>query len=370
MSSRGTQGMRASRVRADGPLDHLTQPSKWGNYWVRSPLPDTTNELLVGIGTYGGLWQRILSIIQDTGEYILKLGTSDEADTTTLKPTAIDTGKITLLSGGCQAEVSGTGATISTFTQQDAELGGLWPEKGFKFTGALNIRDDGELGPMHEAPYGACIYVDPATGDTYIGSNFYHDGTNFRLINDGIAMCIWHRNGVSRTQIMKSSEGLAGDVASFGNGNMYAYTVKSATYILADTYIQGYLRNTHVSSSASDDELNAATPDAAITGTTYAQIYTVTLPDEFQTATNAIRLKWTVANVTGDTCKSKAYVNGVAIGTEKTGAGSFSEDLSSLEAGDNIEIWAYVTDGDESTLTAVSQCGTLSAVIEAVNPTW
>lgn len=361
--------MRASRIRSDGPLDHLTQESRWGNFWLRSPNPTSDDKLTLGRGTWGGIWQSFCSFFFDGGTFVLRVGTgTGNTDKTDITDDGIKcAGDITSYGAADNVGVmDGAELTIGDIIPQSSSLGGPSPETGVMLHGGcINLRDAySQMFP--DDCFGACIYVDKNTGDVYIGSNFYHDGYSMRSIKAGWCNAILYKNGWIRPMSIEATT--AGEVISLIKGGMYCQDLKAYGNIYSDGVIAGQLQAYLVTASASDTELNADTPAAAITGTTYAKVYTLTVPEEI-VSTSTLRVKWTIANVTGDSCKSKVYINGVAESSEKVGAGSYESDRT-VEAGDTIEVWGYVTDGDESTLSDVSICGTLSAVIEAVNPTW
>lgn len=103
--------------------------------------------------------------------------------------------------------------------------------------------------------------------------------------------------------------------------------------------------------AASDNVLKAGDATEHTTqSTTYAQICVVgTVPAEAQGAANSVRITWDMKiNWVTETGKTKVYVNGVAVGAEKTVTGDANwhaqtDDISNLKAGDIISIWGNIT---------------------------
>jgi hypothetical protein len=108
----------------------------------------------------------------------------------------------------------------------------------------------------------------------------------------------------------------------------------------------------------------------SITATGYTVLATAIVPEQYKGPENSFRVKWTVANVTGDSAKTKIYVNGSPVGAEKTGAGAHSEDITAISASDTIEIWGYVGAGDESALSSIQICADHAIYMIPVDPTW
>ena len=121
----------------------------------------------------------------------------------------------------------------------------------------------------------------------------------------------------------------------------------------------GYMKTSAYVSELGDTEIVFLSIDAGFTNSApYAKIGQIVLSSEFKTSENALRVSYTASLIDAATCHTRIYVNGVAAGSEHVDAGTFSDDITDLTAGDTVEIWGY-TDGSAAQIDEVSPRGIL-----------
>ena len=350
MSSRGTQGMRASRLRADGPLDMLSQPINFESYWIRGVTMGENYALMIGQGTYGGIF---IPVIGFSGGKITIPCVDDPHKSTVLDGETINAPEIiSEPKPTSQGSLNGADFTFSRWYPQISELGGRY--SGVEIVGALNLVNE----YLGEDTSIACSYLKPSAGKSeyFIGHNFVKaitvDGD--RKIIPGYCSCI-------------HTDTLSGDISAFKSAPAGAY-YDEITW--GPGAFKGIIKSHFVKSAVSDVvlfTLSAGLPKS-VDNTVYTKLLSIIIPDPVAGLNNSLRLKWTVENETGDSCTSQIYVNGVAVGVEKVGAGDHNDDLAGLKAGDTLELWGKVGAGDKSNITAYGINGELSAYVVPVNP--
>lgn len=118
--------------------------------------------------------------------------------------------------------------------------------------------------------------------------------------------------------------------------------------------------------------------DDAIVNTTsisYVVKKSITVPAGY-TRDNEFRIKFSIrCDTSGYNVMGKIYVNGLAVGTQRTTTSNsyveFSEDITDIQSGDNVELYLSVANAGRTCYAQNFRIyGDLAAVVPVEVPTW
>jgi len=392
MSSRGTMGLRTSRLLADGLLE-------LGEYALQlGTLKQQYDETLEAIKTISNLTDAYSStspmgfkLFNSAGNLGMELDSNILQLKGAVEGTA-DAGAMLDSLGFIKIEGAGGNVvalsavdSLEPYIEMSCPLGGNKPWISLKEEAGIIIFS---AYPTH-MEHASGFYVDGdiiehggiglEMGYSYlvhpgIGLVASNAGLNFTLNGGPIALTI-DPSGLSFTgapTVLDSplTIGSGLDLSDLGisinsdNGYLYGDRI-GCTNFSADA---DGISSSAVISVVSDAVQKTDSSTVQIYENTYTPKISITVPANFKGSENGFRVKWTISNIAGDSARTKIYVNGVAVGVEKIGAGTHSDDIGSISAGDTIEIWGYTNAGDVSEINPTTICGDLSPYLYAPSP--
>jgi len=371
MSGRGTMGMRTSRITPDGSLNMSDQELIFG--WMKAYYvgDEVDGDLMVvnrnfpteyysKINMLGNFTAR--GIYADNG-IIRSYITPDYANRTEITPT-----DLRIIKNGAAVATYGDdvniGGTRLSAAGLDLGISKLQPERLILYSPGEEYLEGIRLltGSVEAPSYVHSIDFLESGIPTFVISSSAPEFTPLAGLNPTNGLILESGAGIH----INSDAVLLSDIAGLELPTGVGVRIADGLVSLDE---DGYTTPA-VTATPSDNVQKSDVTPHTITETVYTQKSTVTVPPEFKGAENGFRVIWEVQNVIGDSAKSKIYINGVAVGVEKIGAGTHSDDIGSISAGDTIEIWAYVTAGDESTITTNDICADLAPYIVPISPSW